>query len=128
MDCNGAQPTRVARFASGFVDRTYAWGRLPLPYLGCLFYPRMKTESRLGNGIQLQRLDLLKNRLESLFQLLLRPWLAFGLDKSTVVCDRAAIIIGCLSQQFDFLSVWCGHQSILRWSNLHCSLGSPVGP
>jgi hypothetical protein len=34
-----------------------------------------------------ERLDLFKNRLESLFQLLLRPRPAFALDKLSVVCN-----------------------------------------
>ncbi len=52
-------------------------------YQGCLF--PLETEDSLGNGIQ--RLDLLKNHLESKLQLLLRPWLALGPDKMGVVCD-----------------------------------------
>ena len=68
----------------------------------------MMTEDRLSDGIRVQGLDLLKNRLEPLFQLFLRPRLAFALDKLTVVCDGAAIIVGCLPQQFDFLNVSYG--------------------
>jgi len=61
--------------------------------------------------IGLQGIDLLKNHLESPFQLFLGSRLAFGPGKLTIVCDGVAIIVGCLPQQFHFLNVWCEHHS-----------------
>jgi hypothetical protein len=62
----------------------YAWGWLILR-MGLL--PRVKPEGRLSNWTELERLDLLKNRFESTFQLLLRSWFSFGLSKLLIVCD-----------------------------------------
>ena len=78
-----------------------------------------RGRTRLGAGIEFQRLDFLKDRLESLFQLLLRPrFAALGPDKLTVVSDGAAIIVGCLAQQLDLFNVCHSHHSILRWLHL----------
>src|SRR5437763_1157034 len=75
-------------------------GRLLLPT------PVSLDESRLQNGLNFQGVKLLKNGLELLFQLLLRPWLSFCFCKLPVVGNGAAVIIGSLTEQFSFL-IWC---------------------
>ena len=73
---------------------------------------------RVPHWIALQRVDLLKNHFESSFQLHLGSRLSLCLSKVRIICDCAAVVIGCLLQQFDHLKSLDGHTLILRLSNL----------
>lgn len=70
-------------------------------------------ESRLQDGLEFQGVNLCKNGLEPLFQLLLRPRFSFRCCKLCVIGNRAPVEIGSFVEQFGLGIILSGHSSIL---------------
>ena len=70
-------------------------------------------ESRLQDGFEFQGVNLCKNGLEPLFQLLLRPRFSFRGCKLCVIGNRAPVEIGGFVEQFGLGIILSGHSSIL---------------
>lgn len=70
-------------------------------------------ESRLQDGLEFQGVNLCKNGLEPLFQLLLRPRFSFRCCKLCVIGNRAPVEIGSFVEQFGLGIILSGHGSIL---------------
>ncbi len=68
----------------------------------------------LNGGLEFQRVNLLQNRLQSLFQLFLCPGFVFGPRELGIVRQRTAVKISGFVEQFNLLIILGGHCSILR--------------
>src|SRR5437764_4700992 len=94
----------------------------------------------LHDRLGFQRINLVKDHLQSLLQLLFSPWFAFCLCKLSIICDGAPVKIGSFAEQFNFLIILyrhfflCRHflfsrkLLLIRRTGSHCRLGRSIVP